>query len=89
MITKPENKRKRGKVIKSSSEVKFTGTAKVKTTVDGKYSLIKEKYGNKPNEYHYCIRDEKSGLFFLDENGEKLFIESYADARDFVKRRYK
>ena len=88
LITKPESKRKRGRVIKNSSEVKFTGNAKVKTTVDGKYSLIKEKYGKKPNEYHYCIRDEKSGLFFLDENGEKLVIDSYADARDYVKRLY-
>ena len=88
MINKPESKRKKGRVIKNSSEVKFTGTAKVKTTVDGKYSLIKERYGNKPNEYHYCIRDEKTGLFFLDENGEKLVIDSYADARDYVKRLY-
>jgi hypothetical protein len=88
LIIKPESKRKRGRVIKNSSEIKFTGNAKVKTTVDGKYSLIKEKYGKKPNEYHYCIRDEKSGLFFLDENGEKLVIDSYADARDYVKRLY-
>ncbi|QFJ53389.1 hypothetical protein [Pseudobutyrivibrio xylanivorans] len=88
LITKPESKRKKGRVIKNSSEVKFTGTAKVKTTVDGKYSLIKEKYGNKPNEYHYCIRDEKSGLFFLDDKGEKLVIKSYSDARNYVKKLY-
>ncbi len=88
LITKPESKRKKGRVIKNSSEVKFTGTAKVKTTVDGKYSLVKEKYGNKPNEYHYCIRDEKSGLFFLDDKGEKLVIESYSDARNYVKKLY-
>ncbi len=86
-IEKPGQKKLPKKTIKNGKIV-FTGNSKIKTTLDGKYSLIRERYGSQYNQSHYSIRDEESGSLFLADNGETLYIESYVDAREFVKNLY-
>ena len=86
---KKMNKPKKPKKISSPDKVKFTGDAKTKTTIDGKYSIIKERNPNREESmFVYHIRDEEKGSYFTDENGEILSIIPYMEAREFVKNLY-
>ncbi|WP_033154900.1 hypothetical protein [Pseudobutyrivibrio ruminis] len=86
---KKMNKPKKPKKISSPDKVKFTGDAKTKTTIDGKYSIIKERNSNREESmFVYHIRDEEKGSYFTDENGEILSIIPYMEAREFVKNLY-
>ena len=84
-----EKRESNKKQIRSSKDVKFTGNAKIKTTVDGKYSLIKEKNPDQSiSSFVYHVRDEEKNSYFQDDNGELLSIVRYEDAREFVKNLY-
>ncbi|SOC17729.1 hypothetical protein [Pseudobutyrivibrio ruminis] len=83
------NKPKKSKRISSPDKVRFTGDAKMKTTIDGKYSIIKERNPNREESmFVYHIRDEEKSSYFTDENGEILSIIPYKEAREFVKNLY-
>lgn len=92
ILRKPAEK-KRGypakpKVFKSPEDVKFKMNGWTKTTLDGKYSIIKE---NDPNggyaKYRFSVKDEERDVFFTDESGETLYLNGN-EARDFVKSLY-
>lgn len=86
VLPKPE---KRKKVIHNPNEVKFHGNAKIKTTVDGKYSIIKEHNPNKSeSKYLYQFKDEEKDCYFTDEAGNILSIIAFEDARNFIKELY-
>ena len=92
IMQKPEDKRK-GKpakpmVIKSPEDVSFKMNGWTKTTVDGKYSIIKEKDPNGGyGKYRFYVRDEERNVLFTDDKGETLYLNGN-EARDFVKRLY-
>ena len=87
-VDKRKTKTTKSKTIKSPKDVRFNINGGTKTTVDGLYSIIKEKdpiggYG----KYRFSIRDEERGIFFTNKKGEKLYLNGN-EARDFVKNLY-
>ena len=74
--------------ITSSDKVRFKIKGWVKTTTDGKYSIIKEKVpGGGYAKYRFYVKDELNDTYFTDENREIMYFNGN-EARAFVKKLY-